>query len=41
LKEVFLVKIASKLEIGPKFVSVYGYCAIIFIEGLQFAMEVC
>ena len=41
LKEAFLAKMASALQIGPKFCNIFGYDVLIFNDGLQFAMEMC
>lgn len=41
LQEVGLAKLASILKVGPKFVNIFGYDAIIFQSDLQFAMEMC
>lgn len=41
LCEVFMMKLASCLEVGPHFRSIMGYDAIIFEDCLQVGMEFC
>lgn len=41
LREAFCAKVASALQIGPKFCNIFGYDVLIFDDGLQFAMEMC
>ena len=38
LKEVFLAKLFSALEFGPKFVTILSYDAILYKNSLQYAM---
>ena len=41
IKEWFLLKIASGLEIGPKIEKSFGFDILMFSECLEFAMEFC
>ena len=41
LCEVFMMKLASCLEVGPHFRSIQGYDAVIFEDCLQVGMEFC
>lgn len=41
LKEVFLAKILSALEVGPEFTTILCYDAILYKNRLQYAMELC
>ena len=38
LKEVFLAKLFSALEVGPKFATILSYDAILYKNSLQYAM---
>ena len=41
LKEVFIAKIASILEVGPRFETIYGYDLLITEDVVEYAMELC
>ena len=41
LKEVFMAKVFSALEAGPKFVKLFSYDAVVYRNCVQFAMEMC
>ena len=41
LREVFVAKLASCLQVGPHFSNIYGYDAVLFADCLQFSMEMC
>ena len=41
LQEVLMAKILSALEVGPKFVQLFSYDAIVFRNHVQYAMEMC
>ena len=41
LKEVFMVKLASVLGVGPKFMSCYGYDLILADNKIEFLTEQC
>ena len=41
LKEVFMLKLASTLGVGPQFENIYGYDVIITKDTVEFAMEYC
>ena len=38
LKEVFLAKLLSTLEVGPKFATILSYDAVLYKNSLQYAM---
>lgn len=38
LREVFMAKLFSSLEIGPKFSQIFQYDAILYDKSLQYAM---
>lgn len=41
LKEVFLVKFASALGVGPYYHRVYGYDILVMRDHQEFSMEKC
>ena len=41
LQEIFFTKIASALKVGAEFADIYGYDAIVFNDGISFALERC
>ena len=41
LKEIFITKMISALNVGPKFYPVCGYDAVWYNDGVQFFLEKC
>jgi hypothetical protein len=41
IKEWFILKVASKLEVGPKVMPYFGFDILMYSDCVEFAMEAC
>jgi serine/threonine protein kinase len=41
MKELFILRVASALRIGPRFDNIYGFDIILYRNAIEFSMEFC